>query len=116
MKKPIEFPKIALFSSFNSLLKKSIAGHYEEMSVLSSSIIKICHHPDLVLLSKFERLLLTFSRWSYYWAFMMIKSQKWNCLKKINILNENINDWVLLNMDHIESGYVETLALIGKGL
>ena len=47
---------------------------------------------------------------------MMIKSQKWNCLKKINILNENINDWVLLNMDHIESGYVETLALIGKGL
>ena len=97
-------------------VKKLIAGHYEEMSMLSSSIIKICHHPDLVLLSKFERLLLTFSRWSYYWAFMMIRSQKWNCLKKINILNENINDWVLLNMDHIESGYVETLALIGKGL
>ena len=91
-------------------------GNFEEINVLSSAILKICHHPDLILLSKFERLLLTFSRWSYFWFYIMIKSQKIINFKHIDIFRNHASDWLELDLDHIESGYVELLALIGKGM
>ena len=94
----------------------SFSGNFEEINVLSSAILKICHHPDLILLSKFERLLLTFSRWSYFWFYIMIKSQKIINFKHIEIFRNHVRDWVELDLDHIESGYVELLALIGKGM
>ena len=45
---------------------------------MSLSITKISQHPDLIMLTKFERLLLAFSRWSYFWTFMYVKVRKFN--------------------------------------
>ena len=46
----------------------------------------------------------------------MIKSQKIINFKHIEIFRNYVRDWVELDLDHIESGYVELLALIGKGM
>ena len=80
---------------------------------LYASMLKLCYHPDLNALNRFDRLMLAFSRWSYFLLINLI-SQKLEKSQNPQLIS-HIEEWKSLNLDPIETRLIEVLVLCGKG-
>ena len=80
---------------------------------LYASMMKLCYHPDLSSLNRFDRLILAFSRWSHFLLFNLVQLKD----SKISSpwIMTHLEEWRSLNLDPAETRLVEVLVLCGKG-
>ena len=79
---------------------------------LYASMMKLCYHPDLHALNRFERLILAFSRWSHFLLFNLVQLKD---SKVSPFLTSYLEEWRSLNLDPTETRLIEVLVLCGKG-
>lgn len=80
---------------------------------LYASMMKLCYHPDLSSLNRFDRLMLAFSRWSHFLLFNLVQLKD----SKISSpwIMTYLEEWRSLNLDPMETRLVGVLVLCGKG-
>lgn len=109
-----------------SFFKASDIHHHQglQFQLLFATLLKICNHPDLITLTRFERLVIAIGRWSSLWLIKLVQSginlnnlfkSCSSTVQEEHQLRLHVEHWRNLYLDQIEMGLVESLAITGKG-